>query len=555
MLQRRDLLLDVTAQATNVLLTVENLNQAINTALGIIGEGIDCDIVSVLENVFEPPSPLPVQCNFIYEWAAAGLLPITTTFGATCLPAELIGSDVLERLRAGEAYGGRLEVWEEPMYSALASVQIQSAYAVPIRVNGQWWGALCLDYCRAPVPVSSAEIAVLRTIADCIGSAIQRDRTQKMLLQAEQAKVAELAKANSALKQSLDALAVDPDLDRLIGNILRLIAQQFDAPRLDYSLRDPAAGTWHLQLAYWQGQLRRAATFAGAKDSSDHGGSPRAVPFLSILLAVGDTTLGALTVYLASPRAFSQETMELAHALAQQLTLAVELTRLAEEAQQAALLQERTHMAREIHDTLAQSFCGILMQLQIINCLIDTQPEQAQTHLLAAQAQAKDGLDAARRSVWTLYLESEEYEDPAHTIAKFIEQVSLGQSVSITLAIEGTPYRLNPDVGLNLLRIAQEAIANALRHAQPRTICLGLSYGPQALRLTVQDDGCGFDPQLPSRGFGLLGMQERATRIGGTWHLASQSGQGTVIMVTIGGLSPNDLSSNPPEESLWAPAS
>ncbi len=255
------------------------------------------------------------------------------------------------------------------------------------------------------------------------------------------------------------------------------------------------------------------------------------LPFLDIPLTVGNTNIGAIAIYTTNQRTFSRQTIELAHALAQQLTLAVELSHLAEEAQQAALLQERTRMAREIHDTLAQAFGGILMQLQAVNYFTATQPEKAQKHLQTAQALAQDGLAEARRSVWTLYLETTEYEDPAQTIAKFIEQTTAGQPVPIRLTIVGTPYRLHPDLGLNVLRIAQEAIANALRHAHAQCIHIQLTYSSQMLQLTICDDGCGFDPQLPARGFGLLGMQQRAARIGATWHLVSQIGQGTTITV------------------------
>jgi len=173
--------------------------------------------------------------------------------------------------------------------------------------------------------------------------------------------------------------------------------------------------------------------------------------------------------------------------------------------------------------------------LQAATYFAASQPDKAQSHLLTAQTLAKDGLTEARRSVWTLYLETTEYEDPAQTIAKFIQQTTSRQSVPIQLAIEGTPYRLHPDLGLNLLRIAQEAITNALRHAQAQAIQIHLSYSPQALQLTIRDDGCGFDPQLPARGFGLAGMQQRAAHLGANWHLISQLGQGTTITVTLMG--------------------
>jgi signal transduction histidine kinase len=251
------------------------------------------------------------------------------------------------------------------------------------------------------------------------------------------------------------------------------------------------------------------------------------------LLRQNGQPLGFIEFGYRNRETFSENELELIQSLAQQATLAIQLTRLAEEAQQAALLQERTRMAQEIHDTLAQAFGGILMQLQAATYFSQTQSEQAKTHLLTAQALAKEGLAEARRSVWTLYLETTEYEDLAKTIAKFIEQTQPRQATPIHLTIEGTPYSLHPDLGLNLLRIAQEAITNALRHAHATIIQVHLTYSAQVLQLTIRDDGCGFEPQSSTHGFGLLGMQQRTSRIGATWNLMSRPGQGTTIMITL----------------------
>ncbi len=533
MLQRRDRLLIATAKAANVLLTVENFDEAINTALGMFLEGAGCDRIRILENIYESSSTIPDYCNFIYEWATPDFSNWKSRSEISCIRSERIDSTFLHRyFLEGNGFGGLLEEWIEPLRSLLAMAQVKSAYSVAIRVKGHWWGALCFDYCREAIQVSPAEVAVLRTIADCIGSAILRERTQKIIQQAEQARVAELVKANTALKQSLDTLATDPDLERFIGNTLKLIAQQFDAPLIEYWVHSEPQSYVH--LTYWQGQIlnvsERSGLFEGIPDkATELSASLGLIPFLDIPLTVGDMNIGALSIYLPTFRLFSGQTIELALALAQQLTLA----RLAEEAQQAALLQERTRMAREIHDTLAQAFGGILMQLQAVNYFAVNQPDKAQSHLLTAQALAQDGLAEARRSVWTLYLETAEYEDPSQTIAKFIEQTTSGQSIPIQLVVEGRPYRLHPDLGLNLLRIAQEAIANALRHAHAQTIQISLHYSPQTLQLMIRDDGCGFEPQRPTRGFGLLGMQQRAARIGAAWHLVSQLGQGTTITVSV----------------------
>lgn len=110
MLQQRDRLLEATARAANVLLTLDHFDEAVNTALQVLGEGIDCDFVVVLENRFEASTVLLSSCDFIYEWAAPGMTQLSVTFGSTCLPAELLGLDFLkEYFLEGKGFGGLLQ--------------------------------------------------------------------------------------------------------------------------------------------------------------------------------------------------------------------------------------------------------------------------------------------------------------------------------------------------------------------------------------------------------------------------------------------------------------
>jgi signal transduction histidine kinase len=563
-LQGRDRLFAATAKAANILLTLEDFDQAVNTALQCIGDGIGCDYVVVLENRFQSPSPLPSSCDFIYEWSTPGRLPISVSFGSTSLPSELLGLDFMRQyFLEGDGFGGLTEVWNEPFRSALASIQVQSTYAVPIRVKGQWWGVLSLDYCRAPIQISAAEISVLMAIADCIGSAIQRDRTQKVLLEAEQSRVAELARANTAMRHSIDWLAHEPDMNAFLGHLLEELATQVnaqDAMIFLYNAQEHTlltfAGVIDDEITFsppftrkisahewlgWEVLLRSPNPRHFDLDTEPHLFLPEYLEYhrrrknqgiVCTLLQQRDEPLGFIG-FGCIRKTLSENELALVQSLAQQATLAIQLTQLAEEAKQTALLQERARMAREIHDTLAQAFGGILMQLQAYTYFAETQPDQARPHLLRAQALAQEGLTEARRSVWTLYLETSEYEDLAQAIAKFVQQMTQGQAVPIHLNIAGTPYPLHPDLGLNLLRIAQEAITNSLRHAHAQSIHVDLNYSHQMLQLTIRDDGCGFDPQTPTYGFGLLGMQQRASRIGASWNLMSRPGKGTTLMVTL----------------------
>jgi signal transduction histidine kinase len=565
MLQGRDRLLEASAKAANVLLTVANFDDAIMTAFEIIGKGMGCDRLNILANSFDPNSTLPICFKYIYEWAMPDFVRSSAQLESASIWASQLDARFIENyFLNGNGFGGLLEVWPEPLRNSPTADRVQSAYSVPIRVNGRWWGVLSFHYCRSAIQISPAEVSVLMTIADCIGSAIQSDLNQKSILQAEQNRAMELTKANEAMRRSMDWLARDPDMDAFLGHLLQELAIQFDAQDAQIVLYNPQDRTLQTSVALidrqitlrppypskifaelwagWNVLLRSPKPRPFKIDTEPHLFLPNCLEFyrsrghrgiVCTLLRQDDRPLGFIEFAYRYPGTFSDTELELVQSLAQQATLAIQLTRLATEAQQAALLQERTRMAREIHDTLAQAFGGILMQLQAATYFATSLPDRVQNHILTAQSLAQEGLTEARRSVWNLYLDAAEYEDLAGAIAKFIQQNPSSQSVSIKLEIDGTPYPLHPDLGLNLLRIVQESITNALRHAAARSIQVHLSYGLQALELGICDDGCGFDPQLPTRGFGLLGMQQRAARIGATWHLASQPGRGTTINVTL----------------------
>ena len=174
------------------------------------------------------------------------------------------------------------------------------------------------------------------------------------------------------------------------------------------------------------------------------------------------------------------------------------------------------------------------MQLNAATEFLAHQPQQTQACIDRAQDLAKQGLSEARRSVWLLY-----HNDPnacglADALTHLVEQMTTGSNPHITLSISGTPYYLEPSTGMNLLRIAQESLTNALRHAQPQSVHLRLIYTPQQVQLRVRDDGCGFDlHQTRDRGFGLLGMSDRATAIHAKLQIHSTLGTGTETIVTV----------------------
>jgi two-component system CheB/CheR fusion protein len=207
----------------------------------------------------------------------------------------------------------------------------------------------------------------------------------------------------------------------------------------------------------------------------------------------------------------------------------------AEEKQVTMVLEERTRIAREIHDTLAQGFTGVVIQLEVAEDALADDPEAARAHLLRARGLAREGLAEARRSVWDLRPQALERGDLVSALASLVGELVHESSVEIEFSHHGVPPRLPPDTESNLMRLCQEALANARRHARASSIRVALVFGPQQVELRVEDDGQGFDPsqQPHPHGFGFLSMTERAKRMGGQLIIDSQPGQGTRVVVLV----------------------
>ncbi|GAP98049.1 histidine kinase [Leptolyngbya sp. NIES-2104] len=237
------------------------------------------------------------------------------------------------------------------------------------------------------------------------------------------------------------------------------------------------------------------------------------------------------------PQLFNDEEIAILRIAADSIAAAIERQRtqtamLEEQLRsETAILEERNRIAREIHDTIAQGFTGILMQIQAVDRFLTTNPTQAKACLDHAQTLAKTGLLEARRAVFALYKDPN--EDLFHRLTQAIHSVTTNTLLQTHLCLDGDPYPLTPDVSLNLCRIAQEAVMNALRHTEATQLDLTLRYECDRVCLKIHDNGQGFDVSQSSAGFGLMGMQQRGDLIGATLTLSSQLGQGTEINVVV----------------------
>jgi len=570
-LQRRDRILNGVAHVSQRLLECEDLDEALQDALEILGEASDMDRVYIFQDMFDAATNQNMAvCP--YEWTASGVLRTSDIPDRYPMSYEGFG-DWLSLLHRGQpVLGFARDLPDEGRHLQELDAAV-SLLAVPIVVEQHLWGLLGFDDCHQERIWHESEIAVLQTAAASIAAAIERRDLLREREAALQQRAAQLAKANEALRRNIDSLATQANLDTFLGRVLLEIVAQLRAVGGDLFLYDPALHLLSLHLVVrdgklvaWQNEpdmallarpvpadvtrfwerLVRARTplvfdLHNAEHDDNYWPGTRAwhqrhghTRFMCVALMLGDRPLGFLGLPFRDGATFAAEDVELAYTLTQQATLAIELTRLAEHARQSAVLAERTRLAREIHDTLAQGFTGIIVQLQAAQDAHTTNDTDRQAHFVEATRLAKRSLAEARRSVQALRPSELVNTDVGGALTRLAQQMTANSDVQITCTVVGVPIPLPPEQESHLLRITQEAVTNTLRHAQARHVNIQLVYEGMQVRLVVQDDGQGFDPHLLADGhFGLLGMQERAREIGGSVSVVSEPAHGTTITVSV----------------------
>jgi signal transduction histidine kinase len=382
-------------------------------------------------------------------------------------------------------------------------------------------------------------------------------------------RAAELGRANDALRGCLDALASVPELDEFLEQVMAAIARQLGAEggtvwfydfehntaRLELCFRNDGSGVetaypaasrsvpldqvlasdrqfaddgwplivWRLERPYppWDESHRRYLVELGTKT------------VLIIALISKDQAIGRLTFHFRENREFSPEELEISRALAHQAALAIQLTRLARGAKQAAILAERNRMAGEIHDSLAQSFVGISMQLDAAEAA--TSKAKGLPHIQRANELAQFGLAEARRSVLSLRA-GVQPGGLVKALQQLVERSNVPGILRCELRSEHVPDEtIAPQVQHELVRICQEAISNAVRHAKPTVITSTLRWSAPNLILQVTDNGSGITGNHleQSEGFGMTNMRARVDRLGGKLQIETAAGRGTSVIVTL----------------------
>src|SRR5437762_1602898 len=472
-------------------------------------------------------------------------------FGATDL-AELVGRSVLdfihpdslpvvrERLRRLRE-GGTAPLIEERFVTLNGDVRDVEVTAIPI------------TYENGP-----AAQVIIRDITES-------KRAEEALRASEQVARGQV----EALAQSLDVLATAPDPEKFIGQMLSTIGRLLKAQSVTLWLFGESADSLVLRLMAEGGKLvspdpehpfmkdrlfwkknpaiQELLFTAGPIVCEDIDTDPRVdgewreylkrkgtKRFLGVPLLVGGQVRGFVGIRHPDRAAYRPEEIELTQALAHQVMLAIQLNEFAEQHQRAAVFEERNRMARDIHDTLAQGFTGVIVQLEAAEDAFSCGcRKEANDHLHRAGELARRSLSEARRSVHALRPQALQEHNFWDALKGIIKNTTFGTALQTKFGAHGKLPELPRPWQENLLHIGQEALTNTLKYAHARNFETRLSYKERELCLELRDDGDGFNVKERHDGVGLTGMRERVEQMGGELKITSSRGKGTKITVVL----------------------
>ena len=388
-------------------------------------------------------------------------------------------------------------------------------------------------------------------------------------------RIAELSRANGALTQAIVTLTETDDVGGVLGRVLAAIADHSGAVGTAMFTYEIVKDELTMRALWMNGAIveisedDRAEMFRGPiraneaplwKMTRDADGVvvthihdsesclwKEALPFhhamghrvlVHVPLRVGERFVGFLGLaYDRDQVALTDSQLELLKTLANQATLTLELTRLAKDAQHAAVVRERelarAAFARDLHDTLAQGFAAILAQVQ--SAERETTPgSDVARRLEVIRHLAHDNLVEARRSVIALRLHALETRSVKQGFRSLVESARRISDAPINLELADDLTDVPVQVEQELVRIVQEALSNAIRHARSRRIdVMARNFDRDSVHVTVYDDGVGVDLDVAKGrdGLGIIGMRERAARIGAVLTLVSEPDMGTEIIV------------------------
>ena len=556
--KRAEALLDGEKRILEMVATGQPLSSTLDAICRLVGELSPGALCSIL---------LLDWAEFRFRFGAAPDLPdsynlamdgrVFETSSGACARAARLGEQVIVPDIAGDP------VWVDRRELPL-SHGLKACWSTPVFMqDGKVLGVFA-TYSRTPCLPTDYQLHLIDQLTDITSIAIERHRAAAALQASEHLARGQL----HALTRTLDALAPESEPDRFLEHVLATITEQLGAHSCSVWRRDETSGLVAFEFSYENGRLvtksdAGAASINRALAIEDvwpwpevfRTGKPYLLrdireglgfPWREHVLALGVVTIlivpmlisgdveGVIGIRFTSQRDFNSGEMELAQALANQAMLAMQLKRLSALSRHSAVIAERNRIARDIHDTLAQGFTGIIIQLDAAG---DAKSRgmltEADEHIARASEVARDSLGEARRSVRALRPLALEEKSLPRALEELFRKMTAGTSLRLIFSAHGESRALPPEWEENLLRIGQEVLTNALRHAKASLFETSITFTADGFSMNLGDNGRGFNPAGKHDGFGLTGIRERVDGMAGYLLIRSSPEAGTTVRIEL----------------------
>ncbi|GIV63138.1 MAG: hypothetical protein KatS3mg045_0477 [Bellilinea sp.] len=459
----------------------------------------------------------------------------------------------------------RLEFDDDPLLTAGLAATVKyyhSLLKTPLFIRGQIFGAITFHFSQ-PRKFSDEDIELARMLSDQTALAI------------ENARLFEAAERRRQIAESLRVILSILNSERPLDEVLHAIVSQAQQllgakavaihrldseknlliPEASVGLSKEYVSSIHLPLG--QGALGIAvlkrrpvqvndtiAVFSGKGVQSADGESirldeglvnklqqfaDRYGAVLAVPMVIKSQIYGGLALYYSTPRNFLPEEIELAVTYADQASLAIENARLIQQVKETAVLEERSRLARDLHDAVTQTLFSTTLTAEVLPRIWEKNPQEGQKKLEELRELTRGAL-AEMRTLLVELRPAAMQEAELNDLIRHLGNAFIARArIPLSLSIEGN-QPLPLDVKIAFYRVAQEALHNIAKHADAAQAWLNLTYTLDGLHLTIRDDGIGFDlNKLKPDHFGLGIMRERATQVGAQFCVESQPGEGTTI--------------------------
>jgi signal transduction histidine kinase len=266
---------------------------------------------------------------------------------------------------------------------------------------------------------------------------------------------------------------------------------------------------------------------------------PRMRSFLGVPIVAKGDIIGAfyLTEKRGRPAAFDERDEKVISVLAAHAAIAIENARLFEASRELSVIEERNRLARELHDAMTQNLFSLSLTAEAAAGSVRTDPARAEAEIDRVRKLARETQAELRSLVFELRPPDLEADGLVATVRKDLDVLGRAHGLRAHLHVHGTP-EVDSEVETELYRIVQEALSNAVRHAQAKAISVDVHAGGGTVTIAVRDDGVGFDPgarAIRERRLGLTSMRERAEALGGKIVVETAPGSGTAVTVEVPG--------------------